>query len=134
MAIKENLSDLRRCARALTCSQVTCDRYAAATLVAILAGGDEFADMPSGKVALFQAFHMAWSSAGSEVGEADSILTARAKSHMEGLTPNTREALLLHAIEGFPTAGIASITGVETEEAADFFDIAWREKEISVSG
>ena len=134
MSIRSNLPYLRRYARALTGSQVTGDRYAAATLEAILVGSDEPADMPSGKVALFHAFHLVWSSAGAPVGEADTTLSARAQSHMEGLTPNTREALLLHAIEGFTTAEIAGIMGVKTEEAADFIDIARREMENSVSG
>ena len=133
-AIGANLPYLRRYARALTGSQITGDRYAAATLEALLADSAEPADMPSGRVALFHAFHLVWSSAGAPVGEPDSTLSARAQSHMEGLTPNTREALLLHAIEGFTTAEIASIMGVQTEDAANFIDIARREMENSVSG
>ena len=132
--IGANLPYLRRYARALTGSQLTGDRYAAATLEAILAGSDEMLDMPNVKVALFHAFHMVWSSAGAPVGEADTTLSARAQAHMEGLTPNTREALLLHAIEGFTTAEIGAIMAVETKEAADFIDIARREMENSVAG
>ena len=132
--IGANLPYLRRYARALTGSQDTGDRYAAATLEAILAGGAETTDMPSVKVTLFNAFHLVWSSAGAPVGEADSSLSARAQSHMAGLTPNTREALLLHVIEGFTPAEIGSIMGVQTEDAADFIDIARREMENSVSG
>lgn len=132
--IGANLPYLRRYARALTGSQLTGDRYAAATLEAILADSDETMDMPNVKVALFRAFHMVWSSAGAPVGEADTTLSARAQAHMEGLTPNTREALLLHAIEGFTTAEIGTIMAVETREAADFIDIARREMENSVAG
>lgn len=132
--IGANLPYLRRYARALTGSQMSGDRYAAATLEAILADSTEISAMPSVKVGLFHAFHLVWSSAGAPVGEADTTLSARAQSHMEGLTPNTREALLLHAIEGFTTAEIGTIMAVETKEAADFIDIARKEMENSVSG
>jgi CheY-like chemotaxis protein/DNA-directed RNA polymerase specialized sigma24 family protein len=132
--IAANLPYLRRYARALTGSQTTGDRYAAATLEAILAGSAEIARQSSAKVALFHAFHVVWSSAGAPVGEPDSTLSARAQSHMAGLTPNSREALLLHAIEEFTTQEIAGIMMLEPGEVAEFIDIARREMENSVTG
>lgn len=133
-AIAANLPYLRRYARALTGSQTTGDNYAVATLEAILADGSDVANMPSMKVALFHAFHIVWSSAGAPVGEPDSKLSARAQDHMADLTPNSREALLLHAIEGFTTAEIGSIMALDATEVADFIDIARREMENSVAG
>lgn len=132
--IGANLPYLRRYARALTGSQTTGDRYAAATLEAILAGSAEIADLPNVKVALFHAFHMVWSSAGAPVGEPDSRLSARAQEHMAELTPNSREALLLHAIEGFTPGEIGAIMMMTAEEVAEFIDIARREMENSVAG
>ena len=132
--IGANLPYLRRYARALTGSQTTGDNYAVATLEAILADGSDISKMPSVKVALFHAFHIVWASAGAPVGEPDSKLSARAQDHMAELTPNSREALLLHAIEGFTTAEIGSIMGLDTTEVADFIDIARREMENSVAG
>lgn len=131
--VAKNLPYLRRYARALTGSQKTGDSYAVATLEALLAGTEQ-ADPASAKVALFQAFHLVWSSAGAPVGDADTALSARAQWHMSDLTPNTREALLLHAIEGFTAFEIGTIMGVSTEEAADFIDIARREMDNSVAG
>jgi CheY-like chemotaxis protein/DNA-directed RNA polymerase specialized sigma24 family protein len=132
--IGENLPYLRRYARALTGSQTSGDRYAAATLEAILAGSAEITAGLSIKVALFHAFHMVWSSAGAPVGEPDSLLSARAQEHMADLTPNSREALLLHAIEGFTNDEIGSIMNLTSDEVAEFIDIARREMENSVAG
>jgi CheY-like chemotaxis protein/DNA-directed RNA polymerase specialized sigma24 family protein len=132
--IGANLPYLRRYARSLTGSQTTGDRYAAATLEAILAGSAEISEQTNAKVALFHAFHLVWSSAGAPVGEPDSRLSASAQDHMADLTPNSREALLLHAIEGFTTAEIGDIMLVTADEAADFIDIARREMEHAIAG
>lgn len=134
MAIESDLPFLRRYARALTGSQQTGDRYAAATLEAILTASGELDTLPNAKVALFHTFHHVWSSAGAPIGRPDSALSARAQAHMASLTPNTREALLLHVIEGFTPAEIGQIMGVGSEDAAYFIDIARKEMEISISG
>lgn len=132
-AIVPNLPYLRRYARALTGGQQTGDRFAAATLEAILADPDGF-DRQDPKLALFRAFHLVWRSAGAPLGEPDSALSARAQRHMDRLTPNTREALLLNTIEGFPFAEIGRIMDVSPAEAEDLVEIALREMEASVAG
>lgn len=133
-SIATNLPYLRRYARALTGSQSTGDRYAAATLEMIIEGSEQLNTGSDGKVALFRAFHAVWSSSGSPVGEPDTALSARAQDHMAGLTPNSREALLLHAIEGFTADEIGTIMSISGAEAADFIDIARREMEDSIAG
>ena len=132
--ITANLPYLRRYGRALTGSQGTGDRYAAATLEAILADPDKLGADGNPKIELFRVFHAVWSSAGAPLGEPDTHLSARAQDHMRALTPNTREALLLHAIEGFLTDEIAEIMGIAPSEAAELIDIALREMEKSVAG
>ena len=132
--VAASLPYLRRYARALTGSQETGDRYAAATLEAILAERSFIGKMSSPKVALFRAFHVVWSSAGAPLGEADDNLSARAQHHMAHLTANTREALLLHSIEGFTTAEVAAIMKITTEEAHDLIDIAHAEMRSSIAG
>ncbi len=129
-----NLPYLRRYARALTGSQQTGDRYAAATLEAILQDDGVFAAETDPKIALFHAFHLVWASAGAPLGEPDSTLSARAQDHMARLTPNTREALLLHAIEGFRHDEIGAIMQVDGDEAAELIEIAMREMEKAVAG
>ena len=108
--IGTNLPYLRRYARALTGNQETGDRFAAATLEAILEDTAIFDAVESPKVALFHAFHLVWASAGAPLGDPDSRLSQRAQDHMAHLTPNTREALLLNAIEGYSPTGIVAST------------------------
>ena len=100
-SISGNLPFLRRYARALTGSQTSGDTFAAATLESILEDVTVIAECPDPKVGLFHVFHRVWSSAGAPVGEPDSRFSAIAQAHMASLTPNTREALLLHS--KFPT-------------------------------
>ncbi|TQS70383.1 response regulator [Rhodobacteraceae bacterium] len=133
-AISANLPYLRRYARALTGSQDTGDRYAAATLEAILAEDAIFKSETDPKVALFYAFHLVWASSGAPLGEAESSLESSAQDHMANLTPNTREALLLHTIEGFRYEEVAKIMQIDSREAEELVEIALREMESSVAG
>lgn len=132
--IGRNLPYLRRYGRALTGSQSSGDRFAATTLEALLEDLSAMQVTPDPKVALFHAFHRVWSSAGSPLGEPDSSLSARAQIHMLKLTPNAREALLLHVIEGFTLEQIAVVMQVEVEEVANYVAIAEKEMQASVAG
>ncbi len=132
--VGSHLPYLRRYARALTGSQDTGDRYAAATLEAILVDDSVFLATDSARVALFHAFHVVWSSAGAPLGEPDTRFSAIAQAHMSGLTRGSREALLLHVIEGFTEAEIAQIMQIDGEEVAVLVDAAVREMEASVAG
>jgi CheY-like chemotaxis protein/DNA-directed RNA polymerase specialized sigma24 family protein len=127
--IGQNLPYLRRYARALTGSQQSGDRYAAATLEAILADPAHFdQDIPP-KIALFRAFHLIWASSGMSVNAetADGGIEARAQARLSKLTPNTREALLLRTIEGFGIDQIATVMQIAPSEAASLVDIAYTE-------
>ncbi len=62
-AVATNLPYLRRYARALTGSQETGDRYAAATLEAILEDDTILSGSLPARIALFRAFHLVWDSA-----------------------------------------------------------------------
>lgn len=129
-----SLPYLRRYARALTGSQATGDRYAAATLEALIEDATVLERASDPKVGLFHAFHLVWASAGAPLGDADTQLSRRAQDHLSRLTPNTREALLLHVIEGFPFSDIGAIMQVEPAEAEQLVAIAQREMEASVAG
>ena len=134
-AIAASLPYLRRYARALTGNQASGDRFAAATLEALLEDLSVVTDAISPKVALFRAFHLVWSSAGAPVGEADEALAARAQRHMSRLlTTNSREALLLSVIEGFSPAEIGQILDISASEADDLVEIAIREMSDAVTG
>lgn len=132
--IAGNLPYLRRYARALTGSQSAGDRYAAATLESILEDPSILMTEGSPKIGLFHAFHLVWSSAGAPVGEPDTRLGAAAQRHMQSLTPNSREALLLAAVEGFSLNEVAQIMGTGPQDVQILIDAALREMANSVTG
>ena len=132
--IAGHLPYLRRYARALTGSQESGDAYAAATLEALLQDRSVFTKEISEKVALFKAFHLIWNSSGAPVAEADSLLAKRAQAHMERLTPNSREALLLATIEGFSNSDIAQIMSTDTDDVAALVAAARTEMQDSIAG
>ncbi len=117
---------LRRFSRAITGSQQSGDYFAAAALEAILAdrsileGGDL-------RTALFKVLFGIWSSAGAPVQDGESGLQAKAQERLSQLTNNSREALLLHTIEGFPFADVGQIIGVSEDEARELVDVAHQE-------
>lgn len=132
--IARELPYLRRYARALTGNQTSGDRYAEATLVAILEDQSTWdASLPS-KAALFRVFNSIWVSSGSPVEEPEEGIAGKAQKHLGTLTPNTREALLLHTIEEFGYEDVGAIMGVPAAEARGYIDIANREMQESVSG
>jgi len=125
---------LRRYARALTGDQQTGDKYAATTLEALLSDRTVFDQIESPKVALFHAFHLIWSSAGAPTGEDETGLAKRAQAHLRRLTPNTREALLLHTIEDFTLDEVAQIMDIEVEEVEYLLGVAETEMADSIQG
>jgi DNA-directed RNA polymerase specialized sigma24 family protein len=134
-AIAANLPFLRRYARALTGNQTTGDRYAAATLEAILADQTVYPTNLSPKTALFRTFHVIWSSAGAPIAEDDSnFLERRAQMHLSGLTKDTREALLLHTIEGFGVIELGEVLQTSAAQALALVQQAMTEMEKSIQG
>lgn len=132
--VGSSLPYLRRYARALTGNQNTGDRFAAATLEAILAEPSVLLGHRDPKVGLFNAFHAVWSSAGAPVGEADSAMSAAAQANMAGLTPHSREALLLNSVEGFSKVQIGQIMQIDSNEAALLIEKAVEEMRSSIQG
>lgn len=133
-AIAQELPYLRRYARALTGSQSSGDRFAVATLESLLVDPALIVATDRPKVGLFHAFHLVWASAGSPLGETDDPLSARAQSHMAKLTPNSREALLLHSIEGFGVEEIAAIMQTDDDDVAHLINVANKEMASSITG
>jgi DNA-directed RNA polymerase specialized sigma24 family protein len=132
--VASNLPFLRRYARALTGSQESGDRFAAATLEAILEDPAVLRGSMPPKIALFRAFHLVWSSAGAPLGTPDTELSRRAQDHMATLTPNSREALLLHAIEGFGYGEIGQMMQISAGQAELLVQTAKQEMANSVAG
>jgi len=118
-AIGPHLPLLRRYARALTGSQESGDRYVAASLEAILQAPNEFPRDVEPRVGLYQVFQKIWSAAQAphEVPR-DSIDDREAitQRRLAALTPRSRQALLLTAMEGFSREEAALILDAEEEE------------------
>ncbi len=133
--IAAELPFLRRHARALTGNQTTGDRYAVATLEAMLADPSVHSTEISPRVALFRTFHLIWSSAGAPIAENDTdSLERRAQVHLSGLTKDSREALLLSTIEGFDGHELGQVLQTTTEHAKQLVQTAMAEMEKSIRG
>ncbi|WP_370399709.1 response regulator [Sulfitobacter sp. JB4-11] len=132
-ALGENIPYLRRFARAMTGSQQSGDTFAAASLEAILADRSML-DGVDVRTGLFRVLYGIWASAGAPVEEGESGARAKAQRRLASLTNNSREALLLHTIEGFSFTEIATIIGVSQSEAEDLVSIARREMSDNTAG
>ncbi|WP_062561606.1 response regulator [Paracoccus aminovorans] len=133
-SISRELPYLRRYARALTGSQTAGDNYAAATLEAILADRSAMQGDDT-RIGLFRTFHAIWQSSGQPVeAEAQTPREARAQAHLRGLTPNSREALLLRTIEELRYDQIAQVMQCPQAEAEELVQIALSEMSQTLSG
>ena len=132
--IAADLPYLRRYARALTGSQGSGDRYAIATLEAILQDRSIFEDESRTKIALYKCFHAIWGSSGAPVPDEVDGPAGRAQALLGALAPNTREALLLATVEDFSIEEIAAIMSTDREEVRHLIAAARRDMEASVRG
>ncbi|MEM9794906.1 MAG: response regulator [Pseudomonadota bacterium] len=132
--ISKSLPYLRRYARALTGSQTSGDNYAAATLEAILTDRAPLERSSDVKTGLFRTFHGIWVSTGAPVQMEEDSLKATAQKHLARLTPNTREALLLHTVEEFSFSQIGEIMQIGEDECRELVDIARGEMANAVAG
>ena len=131
--VAKTIPYLRRFARALTGSQESGDKFAAATLETILADRTVL-DGTEPRTGLFRVLYGIWSSAGAPVEDDEKGAQAKAQKRLAALTNNSREALLLHTLEGFPFADVATIIGVDQGEAEQLVSIARQEMANAASG
>lgn len=125
--LQPHLPLLRRYARALTGSQDMGDAYVRATLEAIIADPASFPQEAAPRLGLYSMFHKVWRGAVSESGAlalaADS-LEAIATARLSRITPLSRQALLLAAMEGFSTSDTAYLLGLSEGEVEGLVDEA----------
>jgi CheY-like chemotaxis protein len=118
-AIGPHLPLLRRYARALTGTQESGDRYVAASLEAILEAPGEFPKDVEPRVGLYQIFQKIWAGAQSpydgqeEMEDHREVITQR---RLQALTPRSRQALLLTAMEGFTREEAGQILDADNDE------------------
>ena len=114
-----HLPFLRRYGRALTGSQSHGDKYVRATLEAIVAAPEEFPRDVDPRLGLYRTFQAIWSSANADEPqdiEAASDQEAIARARLARMTPLSRQALLLTAMEGFSPEDTAYLIEVEPDE------------------
>ncbi len=117
-----HLPFLRRYGRALTGSQQHGDRYVRATLEAIVAAPAEFPRDVDPRLGLYRTFQAIWGSTNydesPENADADAGSTQEsiARARLAKMTPLSRQALLLTAMEGFTPEDTAYLIEVETSE------------------
>lgn len=119
-AIAPYLPFLRRFARALTGAQTTGDQFVVATLESIIADSCVIDSSLAPRVALYRAFYRVWSSATPDILEptqpADSSDEETARRRLGALSPQSRHALLLTAMEEFTADDAATVMAVSRAE------------------
>ena len=127
-----HLPFVRRYARALTGSQAHGDAYVRATLEAIVAAPDEFPTNVDPRLGLYRTFQAIWSSANLE-GEAEATegpeRDVLARARLSRMTPRSRQALLLTAMEGFTVEDTAYLIEADRAEVDDLVAEALNEIE-----
>lgn len=114
-----HLPFLRRYGRALTGSQSHGDKYVRATLEAIVAAPEEFPRDVDPRLGLYRTFQVIWNSTNdgeqADPGEVEDQ-EAIARARLARMTPLSRQALLLTAMEGFTTEDAAYLVGTTPAE------------------
>jgi CheY-like chemotaxis protein len=119
--IAPHLPYLRRYARALTGSQSHGDAFVRAALEAIVSAPEAFPRDVDPRLGLYKTFHAIWSSANLDVeeeGDAGSEFERIAQSRLAAITPLSRQALLLTAMEGFTNEDTAYLIDATPQDVA----------------
>ncbi|MFN3943514.1 MAG: response regulator [Allosphingosinicella sp.] len=128
-----HLPFLRRYARALTGSQAHGDAFVRATLEAIVAAPDDFPRDVEARLGLYRTFHAIWSSANIEEDPGHSGVGADpegiAQARLARITPLSRQALLLTAMEGFTPEDAGYLIGASPDEVESLVSEALAEIE-----
>jgi CheY-like chemotaxis protein len=106
-----HLPYVRRYARALTGSQQTGDQYVRIALEALAAGEQSLNDQLSPRVALYHVFHAIWGTSGAQLEDRNPLELGGAApaDRLMRMTPRSRQAFLLTALEGFTPSEAAQI-------------------------
>ncbi len=127
-----HLPFLRRYARALTGSQGHGDAFVRATLEAIVASPEDFPRDVDPRLGLYRTFHAIWSSANIEEDPMDAGTEdpeGIAQARLARITPYSRQALLLTAMEGFSPEDAGYLIGASAEDVESLVSEALAEIE-----
>ncbi|MGB7405256.1 MAG: response regulator [Pacificimonas sp.] len=130
--IAPHLPYLRRYARALTGAQAAGDSYVRAALEAIVSAPGSFPKDVDARMGLYRTFHAIWSSASVDVADNrgdGSEFEKITHQRLSAITPLSRQALLLTAMEGFSNEDAAYLIDRTPEEVAQLVSEAMTEIE-----
>ncbi|MCA0404557.1 MAG: response regulator [Proteobacteria bacterium] len=113
--VVSHLPYLRRYARALSGSQQAGDAYVVQVLETLVADTGSFDRSVSSRVALYKLFTRIWNSLPVNGGHRP-MAQGTAERRLEQLTPFSRQAFLLTAMERFDERDAAVILGVDLDE------------------
>lgn len=125
-SIAKHLPFLRRYSRALSGSQSLGDSHVKDCLTAVVADARALPDDLELRVALYRVFHRTWQSSDAEAVSADSTRTGMDQK-LRRLTPRSRQALLLTAMESFNRAETAQILDCNEETVDELLRGALRD-------
>jgi len=108
-----HLPYVRRYARALTGDQSTGDNYVRVALEALAAGERQLPADMTPRVALYHVFHTIWSSTGAQLESGGVSEADDASRRLMRIAPQSRQAFLLTALEGFTPSEAAQILAVD---------------------
>lgn len=108
-----HLPYVRRYARALTGDQTTGDNYVRVALEALAAGERQLPTDMTPRVALYHVFHTIWSATGAQLEGAGAAEGDDAAQRLMRISPRSRQAFLLTALEGFTASEAAQILAVD---------------------
>ena len=129
--IAPHLAYLRRYARALTGSQTSGDAHVTACLEAIIAEPSILDRSQGPKVGLYRLFQELWHGLELDSGSDDVVAASQgertARDRLAAMPPESRQVLLLTALEGFRPEEAAVITDRSVEEVRDLVAAALAE-------
>lgn len=108
-----HLPYVRRYARALTGDQTTGDNYVRVALEALAAGERQLPTDMTPRVALYHVFHAIWSATGAQLEDGGAVEGDDAAHRLMRISPRSRQAFLLTALEGFTPSEAAQILAVD---------------------
>jgi len=129
MRIAPHLPYLRRFSRATTGSQTSGDAYVAATLEALIADISIFPEASSDRIAIYKLFSGLFTTSAVRIPEPSSSFSweKRAAANLSNLSPRSRQAFLLVAVEGFSHTEAAEILDVSPADFSGLIDEASRD-------
>jgi DNA-directed RNA polymerase specialized sigma24 family protein len=125
--VAPHLPYLRRFARAVTGTQQSGDAYVVSTLEALIADASTLSLESGVRVGLYRLFIKLWGSIPLNAAAAGDVTTLPGQHNLNRLAPRSRQAFLLHTVEGFTIDDVAIILDVGVEEVSALLSAAGRE-------